>query len=274
MNEIIKGMTEETYAARNEYIRSTLLKKVISDPMSTVKAIIDGKIVMKSQALKMGNGFHDLMLEGKKNYVVKPETYSFGKKWTRTANYCSEWEDKQTLPIVTAKEVESLEGMVNAVHNNKELAPLLKGKCELSIFVDKKAKLKCRIDLLPDDKDAPVIDFKKARDASPAEFTKQLFDMKYYMSAAMYLDILHAVDIHRSEFWFVAVEDTYPYNVGICKMPDHRAISFLEIGRKEYIAAYHKLMTALKTNDWPSYGSYEPEEHMTAWMQNFLESVA
>jgi PDDEXK-like domain of unknown function (DUF3799) len=273
MNQIIKGMSEEMYASRNEYVRSTLLKKVITEPLSTVKCIIDGTIKFESDALKMGNGFHDLLLEGKRNYIVRPDEYQFGKKWTRAAKYCDEWEKKQTLPIVSAREVESLEGMVAAVHAHPELKDLLNGQCELAIFVDKIAKLKCRIDLLPRDPDAPVIDFKKSRDASPTEFTKQLFNLKYYLSAAMYLDILHAVDIHRKEIWYVAVEDFKPYNIWICKMVD-RPVSFLEFGRKEYREAYHKLMKAIQTNHWPTYQSSEPEEHMTAWMQTALESTA
>ena len=273
MNQIIKGMSEKSYSERNEYIRSSLLKKVITEPLSTVKCIIDGTIKYESDAMKMGTAFHNLLLEGKKDYVIKPETYAYGKKWTRAAKYCADWEDAQTLPIVSAREVESLEGMVKAIHAHPELEPLLKGQCELSIFVDKVAKLKCRIDLLPDDLDAPVIDFKKTRSANPEDFTKDFFNLKYYLSCAMYLDVLHAVDIHRKEFWYVAIEDRYPFNIWICKCVD-RPISFIEFGRKEYRQAYHKLMRAMQTGEWPTYKSSEPEEHMTAWMQNALESVA
>jgi hypothetical protein len=271
MNQIIKGMSEATYSSRVEYIRSSLLKKVITEPLSTVKCIIDGTITIKSDAMKMGTAFHNLLLEGKKDYVIKPETYAYGKKWTRSAKYCEEWEDKQTLPIVSAREVESLEGMVKAIHAHPELKPYLNGQCELSIFVDKIAKLKCRIDLLPRDPAGPVIDFKKARSADPAEFTKQLFDMRYYLSAAMYLDVLRAVDIVRDEFWYVAIEDSYPYNIGICKMVD-RPVSFIDAGRREYRQAYHRLMKAMQTNEWPTYPTYEPEEHMTSWMQATLEN--
>lgn len=274
MNEIIEGMSEETYSSRHEYIRSSLLKKVITDPLSTVKCIIDGTIKFESDALKMGNAFHSLLLEGKRNYVVKPDTYAFGKKWTRSAAYCAAWEDKQTLPIVSAREIESLEGMVNAVHAHPELKPFMRGKSELSIFVDKNGnKLKCRIDVLPDDPEAPVIDFKKGRSADPAKFVKQIFDMKYYVSAAMYLDVLAAVDIHRKDFWFVAVEQEPPYNISICRLPD-RILSFVEFGRKEYRMAYRKLMEAIKNNHWPTYASYDAEEYMTPWMMTALESTA
>ncbi len=271
MNQIIKGMSEETYSSRNDYVRSSLLKKVLTEPLSTVKCIIDGTIKFQSDAMKMGTAFHALMLEGKRDYVVKPEEYGYGHKWTRRAKYCADWEDKQTLPVVSAREVESLEGMVKAVHAHPDLKPYLNGQCELSIFVDKIAKLKCRIDLLPRDPDAPVIDFKKTRSADPVEFTKQLFDMKYYLSAAMYLDILRAVDIVRREFWFVAIEEHFPYNIWICKMVD-RPIGFLDAGRREYKAAYHTLMRAMQTNEWPTYRTSEPEEHMTAWMQSALEN--
>lgn len=267
MNEIIKGMSYSTYESRNEYINSGKLKAVLSEPLATVKAMIDGRLTFESEAMQFGTHFHSLLLEGREDFVVRPATYAFGKPWHGGATFCKEWEAKQTKPAVNESQVENLRGMCDALRSHPELAPLLCGQCELSVFVDKNGnKLKARIDLLPDDPSAPVIDFKKTRDASPAEFVKQLFNLKYYVSAAMYLDVLRAVDVKRKEFWFVAIEEFVPYNIYICKLVD-RPVSFIDEGRRAYRSAYHTLMTAMRTNSWPTYPTSEAEDHMTPWMQ-------
>lgn len=271
MNEIIKGMSYQSYASRVEYINSGKLKAVCSEPLSKVKAMIDGRLEFESEAMAFGTHFHSMVLEGVENFVVQPKEYIFGKPWHNGASFCKEWVAKQTKPIVTEAQVENLRGMCASIRSHPELKGLLCGQCELSIFVDKKGpKLKARIDLLPDRPGAPVIDFKKARSAKPEAFTRQLFDLQYGLSAALYLDVLSAVDIHRDEFWFVAVEEFPPYDIGICKLYD-RPVSVVEYGRHQYRSAYRKLMQAMQTNSWPSYKSYEPEEFLTPWQMQAME---
>lgn len=274
MNEIIKGMSYPTYDARNEYINAGKLIAVQTETLKTVKAMIDGTLQFTSEALEFGVHFHSMVLEGIENFVVQPREYQFGKPWHNGASYCKDWVRKQTKPIVTEGQVESLRGMTAAIRAHPELAPLLCGQCELSIFVDRKGpKLKARVDLLPDNPSAPVIDFKKARSANPDDFVKQVFNLKYYLKAALYLDVLSAVGIHREEFWLVAVEDWKPYNIYICKLVD-RPVGFIECGRIEYRAAYHKLMRAMAKDEWPSYETSEAEAHSAPWIMSALEQIS
>lgn len=271
--EIIKNMPYTAYAERDG-INNSLLKAVKEESLATVHGIIKKEIVFENDTLDFGTAFHDLTLEGKKNYVIRPDEYAFGKKWTMNATFCKEWVAKQgDRTVLSTSEAAKLEGMAKAVQEHPEMAPLLRGKTELSVFAEKKGiKLKARIDLLPDDPAAPVIDFKKTRSAKPEEFVKQLWNLRYYMQAAMYLDVLRMADIDRKEFWFVAVEDFSPFNIYICKLRDHQ-IGFLEFGRHEYRDAYQTLMKAINTNCWPTWPSSSAEEHMTAWMQNAIEAA-
>lgn len=278
MNEIIPDLSYEEYAKRPG-VSSSLLKLVASESLATVKATLDGRIAKESDALDFGKAFHSLLLEGKTEYVIQPATYPSikdgEKAWNNNAKYCEKWHEDQVLPVLTATEDRSLRGMVEAIQRHEELVPYLNGQTELSIFTDgpKGNKLKARIDLLPSEETAPVIDFKKSRSANPSKFVKQIFDLKYYLQAAFYLDVLKMGGISRKEFWFVSIEDAEPYNIYIAKLVD-MPMSFIALGRKEYREAYSKLRNAIETNKWPSYDSSEAEAFVTSWMQQTIETTA
>lgn len=263
--EIIKNMSYEDYALRTE-INGSKLKIVHEESLATVKAVLDGKVKLDSQILRFGTAFHSLVLEGKKEYVIRPDEYEFGKKWTMAANFCKEWVARQKLPVMSSKEAESLEGMAKACQDHPELSKYLCGQTELSVFAQSGGiSLKARIDLLPDNPDAPIIDFKKTRSARPEEFVKQIWNLRYYFQSAINIDVLRMAGIDRREFWFVAIEDCYPYNIFIAKMEDN-GVGFIDLGRREYRIAYHKLMTAIQKNEWPSYGAAPAENYLTQWM--------
>lgn len=278
---IESNLTYEEYASRPG-VTATMLKKVAKSSLKSVKHLIDGHSD-QSDDMDLGTAFHALLLENKEEYVVQPQTYISTsvkkgedpiKKWTNQSKTCRAWAKEQTLPILTQNEVGDLLGMVQVVKQQKDLMPYLSGKTELSIFTNEKGrKLKAKIDLLPDDLNGPVIDFKKTRSSDPVKFTRQCFDLAYYIQAALYLDLLKLEGIHRKSFWLVGVEDRAPYNICICKMDDV-PISFIEYGRIQYRDAYHKLMNAINNNDWPSYGSFQAEMYLTPFMMREIESVA
>jgi hypothetical protein len=280
---LVPNLTYDEYAAR-EGVSASILKLVALESLATVKATLDGRISRESDALDFGKAWHALLLEGKTQYVVQPATYESAtvkkgedpiKPWNNNSKTCKAWYAAQTVPILTEKDIVDLHGMVAAVRRNEELAPYLNGQSELSAFASFSAgqKLKARFDLLPDDASGPVIDFKKACSANPSKFVKQIFDLKYYIQAAVYLDVLKLLGKPRKQFWFVAVEDFAPYNLYISKLID-QPISFIELGRREYRGAYRTLESARSTNYWPSYGSSEAEAHVTSWMQQAIEATA
>lgn len=271
--KIVPGLPYEEYA-KHPGVRASLLSDVHHESLRTVKAKIDGKISQESDALDFGEAFHSLLLENKREFVEQPATYpgkDGDKPWTYNANFCKEWRAEQTKTVLTRKEIESLVGMVESVKES-EVFPHLSGQKELSIFATKDEQpLSIRIDLIPDLDNGPVIDFKKARSADPEEFVKQAWRLGYHMKAAFYLDVLKLAGIVRNEFWFVAVEQEYPFNLSIVKMFD-TPCSFISAGRRQYRAAFKKLMNAQKSGHWPSYGTCHAEDHATAWMAKELEA--
>ena len=273
--EIIEDLPYEEYAAK-PHVSSSLLKLVLTESLATVKATLDGKLEKESEALEFGKAFHSL-LEGKEEFVIQPDEYQSEdgpKKWSNNAKVCKAWNAAQKSPVFTKAEVENLRGMAYAVRQNDHLNPYLPGRSEVSVFVDHNGrKLKARYDLLPFAAPAPIIDFKKARSANPEKFVRQIWDMKYYVQAALYLDIAKLAGFPANEFWLVAVEEKFPHNIFIAKLADV-PVSLVELGRKEYRAAYQKLEYARRVNRWPSFGSCEAEMHLTAWMLKAIDLIA
>lgn len=276
--EIIKGMSYEEYAARPG-VRASLLGDVHSESLRTVKAKIDGLVDDDSKAKDFGTAFHALLLEGKKEFVEQPSNYPVDpeavecivKPWNNNSNFCKDWRDKQTKTILTAKEIENLVGMVEAVKEEEDLKPWLSGETEVSMFATQRGiPLKIRLDIFNEDPDAPIIDPKKTRDASLPEFTKQAWKLFYMGKAAFYLDVARLCGFPKKAVWFVGVEEFYPFNTSILKMNDG-PVTFLSAGRRLYKAAFQKLINAKTSNNWPSYGSDTPENHLTKWMQDEIE---
>lgn len=272
--EIVRGMSYEDYAARPG-VRASVLSDVHSESLRTVKAKMDGLVADNSKAKDFGTAFHALLLEGKREFVEQPPHYPVSveelKPWNNNANFCKKWNEEQTKTILTGKEIENLVGMVESVKEEEELKPFMAGESEVCLFATQRdIPLKIRLDRFNGGLDFPILDFKKTKDASLDAFTRQSWDLFYMGKAAFYLDVARLCGFKKKAVWFVGVEESYPYNVGILKMNDG-PMTFISAGRRMYRAAFQKLMNAQKTGKYPSYGSGTPEEHLTAWMAKEIE---
>src|ERR1700694_2689836 len=122
--------------------------------------------------------------------------------------------------------------------------------------------VKARTDTLP--ASGPILDFKSTASAKHDKFVRMAYDSGYFLQAALYLDLLALCGDKRDEFWFVAVEKNPPYATSIIKLKD-TPVSFLCMGRMRYRTAIHKLKDALRTGNWPAYGSIEAEIAASPW---------
>jgi hypothetical protein len=276
--EVIRQLPFEEYVKRPG-VNGSLLKTVDRYSLAHAKAQLDGLDEYESDALDFGTSFHALLLEGRVDYALIPDTYENDKgevkPWSWNANVCKKWEaDQGGRTPLTKKEVETLEKMVAAVHDNPQVRPFLNGDTELSVFAEREGlPVKARIDLLPSDPQGPVIDFKKARSSEPGQFLKSSLDLRYHMSAAWNLDVLRWTGDERKEFWLVAVEDRPPYAVSVLKFLDV-PMSFIRVGRSKCRTAFKHLQNAYATNRWPDYGTHVAEDHAKPWMLPELELTA
>lgn len=170
------------------------------------------------------------------------------------------WRDAQEaagLVILKEDEYESVKRMCASI----ALHPLCKdifaeGESELSCFArhkDTDILRKFRLDWLPTAGDA-LVDVKTCQDegASEDNFAKTLYDLRYYVQAAYYLDGWNALnpDNPRKHFVFVAVEKAQPYLVHVMHVePDS-----LELGREQYERDLWVYRRCSRLKTWPGYG--------------------
>lgn len=124
-------------------------------------------------------------------------------------------------------------------------AMLAGGECEYAYFTDcpeTGLPLKCK----PDLKNQGLIDFKTTRDASDAGFMRECLRRKYHVQAAYYLDVHNlATGEDLKEFYFVAIENTFPYAVNVLELGERE----IKLGRDEYKKAIKQYADYLTVKD-------------------------
>ena len=234
------------------------LKKLWSSTPAHLKA--DTEAFEANAAMIMGTLAHSLILEPETplpGIVVQPDEYEPGKKWTRAAKVCKEWEADQKakgLLVLKADEWRDALGMAEAVAWHPLAHDLLvDGKPEVSLCAHDNANgldIKARIDFLPNSGSA-IVDVKTTVDASERGFMRRAYDLGYHIQAALYLDLWNALmpTELRTEFYFIAVESSKPYAVNVFKA----SAEFLSKGREDYKAALTLYAACVKADNWPAY---------------------
>lgn len=292
MTEIIKGMTMEAYKARPG-INASLLKCVHLFSLKHARAQLDGKCEKSTDAQDFGTCFHSLVLEGRQDYAIHPDTYPAPKDhekvkkktisegdplpWNWNANACKGWAASYLsagIKIVSSDEDTELKAMVESVRSEDDIAPYLEGDTEVSVFAEYEGlPVKARVDLLPFNQDAPVIDFKKGVSSNPDKFTKtQVVDYGAHLQAAWNIDVLRWAGVKRDAFWLVGIEQKYPHATCIVKFND-QPVSFLRVGRRNCRAVFHKIVEAQNSGRWPAYGASFAEEWAKPWQLPELETT-
>lgn len=275
MSEIIPHLPYAEYAKRPG-VNASLLKLVHKKSLLHAKAYIDGSYREESDALDFGKCFHSLALEGRADFVVKPETYTNEKgevkPWNANANVCKEWMAAQSGIPMSADGAAKICDMARVVRD--QLGDKINGRIELSMFGERDGiPMKSRLDLLPDDEDAPIIDLKSCVSAEPAKFIRSSLDLGYHLQAAVTIDVARMCGEERKSFWLVAVESEPPHAIAILKFNDE-PFSLLRVGRAAYRAAFQKLVNAQNSGKWSGYGSHHAEDFAPVWMKPELEATA
>lgn len=208
-----------------------------------------------------------------KKYVVAPATYmSDGKKkgdspvekpWNWNATVCREWREAQNGKIVIkAEEKLAADKAVTLLKNDPIISEVLfcsdKQVMATADYEDEEAEitvpLRILIDILPS-KDYEIyskciIDFKTCCLADSSAWKRAVFQHKYHIQAAIYLDIYNATTgENRNEFRHIIQESFPPYEIA------RRILSeeYIQLGRDKYQAALALYAQCLKNNYWPNY---------------------
>lgn len=174
--------------------------------------------------------------------------------WNNRASYCKEWNDQNDGKIVvTHSDYRDLVASERAIIDDPIAISLIGVTAKLQVHVEgvtpSGITVRGLIDIVPDDPNT-LCDLKTARSVNPRLFKRQVEQNKYYLKAALYLDLWNAATGEsRNTFVFIAQENFAPFET----LPQILSQEFIEIGRAEYRAALRNYELCLQSNTWPSY---------------------
>ena len=216
--------SDEKYYGDKNFITSSQLGKLSQSPAKLEHYRKWGQD--DTTALLFGRAFHCNILENEKfndNISVYTGTRR-GKAWEefQLANTNS--------TIITDKEFRSIEKMREKLFSIPRVVNLLMGGVAETVncWVDGDTGVYCKgkADYIKTENDRKIlVDIKTTQDHSEKAFRGSCWKYGYDRQAAFYLDGFKA-----DEFWFVVIEKSEPYDVGIYMCGDE----FIEGGRDKY----------------------------------------
>ena len=166
--------------------------------------------------------------------------------------------------IITADELVDIKEIYQSIMGTPSCSKQFQGTAKYEVTVqwtDADTGIECRArpDIIRPN--GVIVDLKTTTDASPAEFAKTVFNRRYHVQAAFYIDGLIANGMPFKGYGFIAVEKTVPY---LCKLYPLSEL-FIELGRIEYKRNLATYAECLRTNTWPGYAEDLSELNPPAW---------
>jgi exodeoxyribonuclease VIII len=234
-------MTHEEY--RNHHALGNSDLKLINDNLEHFE---EARKTNKPQsaATKFGTDFHCFYLEPeefKKKYILTPPDIKPGssKAWKE---YKEDMERKG-LEILDPEDLVAFGIMKGKID---QLKLFRDGIAEKPLFgkiraADTDIDVKCRPDYLTKEM---IIDLKTAQSARKEEFDKSVRNYRYYVQAALYLEICRQHNPLVDKFIFVVVESSSPYSVAAYELD----AGYLDAGKAQYMADLAKYVYDTRMN--------------------------
>lgn len=210
--------------------------------------------VVETPAMAFGTAFHVCILEPE-TFANKCAVAPAGDRRTKAGKtaYAEFVSESLGKTIISADSFEAIQRMGEAINNHPMARALLKkGIAEQSVFwVDDETGLACkaRPDWLTG---STIVDLKKTKDASELGFSRSIVNFRYYQQAAFYLTGLAEVsDTEYEEFFFIAVNDQPPYEIGVYSLSQ----DFLEYGYYECRRLLRRVKLHSELGLYPNYKS-------------------
>jgi exodeoxyribonuclease VIII len=242
LDTLIDFEDENVYYSDTEYVTNSMLGRLDKSPQHLQIYLEGGK--EDSKALSFGKAFHTMVLEPNKlddTIAVFEGKTRRGKVWD---DFSMEHSDKV---IISSSEWDTLTSMYNVILKNNAATEFLsqsQKEC-VNIWQEGLTNLKCKgkADCVIDTGSGKIlIDIKTTADASLDVFRRSCWKYGYDRQAAWYLDGFNA-----TEFWFIVIEKTAPYRIGIYKAGDE----LITEGRKKnrrLVDMYHEYFVTKELN--------------------------
>ena len=273
MESFIKNITwsetkdsNDTYHGNKEYISSSGIKLMKKSPLHFIE-----EPKKDTEAMRFGSAYHTYVLEEElfeQEYFVMDETEilsilkSEGSKSPRATNKYKDWLFEQETQaagkeIIDLGTMNILKSMKSRLTSHRYVRSLLSnGEAEKSIyatieiFTGQFINVKIRPDYKKGNKRI-VSDLKTTVDASVDGFPRHAADLDYHISAALYVDILEAIEGKKMahSFFFIAQEKVKPFAFNIFEASPQ----FIAQGRYEYEQLLMLYQWCKDNNKWPGY---------------------
>lgn len=221
---------------------------------------------VETEAMRMGTLFHLLVLEPHR----QPDEVAVAPKVNRRTKAGKEelakWEeDAAGKLVVTEDQLATALRMRDAVMSHPAAGPLIESLVHREIdcfWKDPFLNVECKakIDGITA---TSLVDLKTTIDATPAGFSRAVFNHSYHTQAAWYMHGAHACKVASpTSFIFVAVEKTEPFEVGVYRM----SADAIEIGMRTVSEWLNDYYERTKRSDWVSFPEVIDIE-VPAWMR-------
>ncbi len=208
-------------------ISSSDVKLVAAKSLAHWKA----KVYKPSPAFALGSAVHAMVLEPEKNLVLRGPEDRRGNKW-KDAQLAADLDGKILL---TEADYDLAEKIAEETRAHPVVARYLIDPsfvAEASFFATDPitgSNIKCR----PDgylQSSGVVFDIKTTRDASPANFPREIRSYNYDLQASFYLRCMTAAGFEARSFIFVAVEKEAPHAVCLHQLDeDYLAVADMRV---------------------------------------------
>lgn len=254
---IIPNLSEEAYRAA-EGVNQSSLKLMDISPRHYLTEVTK-KPEPPTDAQRMGTLTHRLILQDRREFVVRPE----GMKFTTKEGMA--WRDAQKQEIITVQEERDLLGMRASVLSHPIAKAILErpGDNEVACFKrcpDTGLMLKGRADRVCMDNEQRMVipDLKTCPhgDGNKEDFTRAIYKWGYEIQSSFYLDLFGA-----SFFVFIVVEKDPPYACAVYSL-DSRAVAY---GRKRYKELLAKVKQCVDLGEWPAYSEQMEQISLPEW---------
>jgi PDDEXK-like domain of unknown function (DUF3799) len=229
--------------AEDDRIRFSRLKLMAKSPAHYLHAT-----QRDTSAKDKGTAVHALL--NSQRVTFYPEKTKTGRSAPRNGEKWEQFQrDNQDAIIVTAKQYDEVNGMIESLRACREAKAILTGIHEETLRFDL-LNLECRT--TPDVRgDGFFTELKTSVSSDPRRFIMQSFWMSYHAQMA-----LHRIGIKRAVAgakpdagYMVVVESTAPYPVTVFKMTDKA----MDAGDKQIRRWMETLKGCIASNQWPPY---------------------
>lgn len=252
MNGLHRGLPMEEYRAIDA-VGSGRLEWLAISPKH-FRYLSDSPEQAETEAQLVGSALHMLTLEPDAfaaRYVLEPDPAEVAPgnvKPRATAAYRAAVAalEERGLTVLRSEVMAQIEAMADAIHSHPHASALLKRCPErevTAIWDEDGIRCRARFDMLGPGVIGDLKTTRKLKDFSPWALTK----LGYYRQAAWYRSGAAACGVPVDRFFFIAVENAAPYDVGVFALED----DVLDVGAVECLRLLAVLQGCKKSGEWP-----------------------